>query len=56
MLKRKVGKYSKAVKHYQNLSKEYRTMGDSTTSLYCDYKAAHLMYKESVTIEKLIRA
>lgn len=56
MLKRKVKKYSNEVKRYQSLSKEYRTMGDSTTALYCDYKAAQLMYKESVTINKLIRA
>ena len=56
MLKRKVMKYDKAVKRYFELSKEYRTMGDSTTALYCDYKAAQLIYKESVAIDKLVRA
>jgi hypothetical protein len=56
MLKRKVKKYSSEVKRYQSLSKEYRTMGDNSTALYCDYKAAQFMYKESVTINKLVRA
>lgn len=56
MLKKKVKKYSNEVKRYQTLSKEYKEMGDSNTSLWCDYMAAKLMYKESVTINKLIRA
>ncbi len=56
MLKKLSKKYSSEVKRYQSLSNEYRSMGDSTTALYCDYKAAQFMYKESVTITKLVRA
>lgn len=55
-MKRKLKKYRKEVNRYFQLSKECKNAGDHINAMYCEAKAADLMYKEAKIINKLVRA